>query len=345
MRFQARIKDKVMSCTWLDIEEVQAARGWNELKEMLEERWRQETSTEKMEEELRNFVQKEGESMSTYARRARTLLREFNLSEENITPRQRAKNEEKIVKRFEMGVTDRKLRDILRRKACKTLDEVETYAIDQKTRLEVEAPDYEVTCNYCQTRGHRERDCRAKQVRLQKSNEAANPTETNFCNQCNNTGHREKTCFVGRARGTQFQSANQRNYGQSEPSNFGNRNASYVNSNSQSPRNGANYNRNASGSSSDRYNGNSANNNNSRNSNYDNNHQPGSSNSRGGYNNSYNGNNSNNQNNGYYSNSHNNNNNQPCANNNYTKHDRITTTGTTITTTIGAHIRYREYSN
>lgn len=80
------IKDKVIGCTWLPEIEIDEAVNWEQIRTLLEEKWREETNPGILRANISGLQQKVGETVLEFARRTQKLLTEYEQYHGNITP-------------------------------------------------------------------------------------------------------------------------------------------------------------------------------------------------------------------------------------------------------------------
>lgn len=253
---------------------LSAALNWLEVREILQRLLNTNNSRQVLIARQKALAQKPGESVEEYGKRARQLMRQFEAYYgANYGPAIAEKMNEDISAAFAQNLRSSKLRDAIRGKASSAnLDTLIHFTIELETSLKEEVTDPELTCSYCNTSGHRLKNCQRRDKDIDRSNALSGYNMDRHCTKCDAKGHSQQQCQVRAVAPGQRNSnnGNNNNYGNSSGRSSSNRNnnGSSRNSSNQSNsnrnnsdhrNNNGNNNRNG-GSSSNGYDRNSSNN-------------------------------------------------------------------------------------
>lgn len=196
--FLALIKDKLAPCIWLRGDHITSAVMWQELKLMLERSIKEDDAHANLKLRIAELRQKAGEDLSEYNKRADKLWDQYEELHGEISAEHRKEGQEAMRNAYEKGLANFRVRQRVRDQPNETLKEAKKMARIFTQREKEDSATKEMTCNFCQRRGHREIDCSTKQKMIDQSNQAATPTSANYCTKCNTMGHTMRSCMVVR---------------------------------------------------------------------------------------------------------------------------------------------------
>lgn len=137
--------------------------NWQTIRNRLREYFSYLANKDIINSKLENLRQLKNEPISTFADRARKLLREKNSTYMGLSEDQKIEHNRTARRAFAKGIADPKLRSRLLIRGANSLEDAIAYSIEAETDLMQEISSRELTCTYCKLTGHRERDCRKKE--------------------------------------------------------------------------------------------------------------------------------------------------------------------------------------
>lgn len=145
--------------------------NWQSIRTRLREYFSYLANKDIINSKLENLRQLKNEPISSFADRARKLLREKNNTYLGLSEDQKIEHNRTARRAFAKGIADPKLRNRLLIRGANSLEDAIAYSIEAETDLMQEISSKELTCTYCKLTGHREKDCRKKD---QSSNNLVN---------------------------------------------------------------------------------------------------------------------------------------------------------------------------
>lgn len=143
---------------------------WQELKMLLEESIKEEDAHASLKLRISELRQKAGEDLSEYNKRADKLWEEYEELHGKISPAHKKEAQETM--RHEKGITNTRVRQRVREQPSETLADAKKMARIFTQREKEDGAVREITCNFCNRRGHRESECAVKQRMVDQSNKA-----------------------------------------------------------------------------------------------------------------------------------------------------------------------------
>lgn len=171
--FMRRIKDKVIGCLWISEQRILDANNWIEIRNLLEEKWRENNDLYLLRARLNELHQKYNESIFEYAERTKQILKDFELYYGEMSPDHKMDLQDRIKEKFEEGVSNGFIKKALITRVTEKLNESINIALRLQHHLDRAPKPSEIICNFCNIRGHRQVECRTKQDKIRLSNEAA----------------------------------------------------------------------------------------------------------------------------------------------------------------------------
>lgn len=188
---------------------------WPGMKENLLEHFSYLSNQNILTSQLENLHQEKNESLSDYANRARTLLKDKNATYTFLSNEQRLEHNRLARRAFSRGISEGKLRDRLLTRGASSLEDAIAYAIEAENDALNLIPNHELYCRSCKSNGHRERDC--------KHNSSDNTVINSFMSALK--------AFNGRSNSNFTANNNWRNNNRPNNGNFWNRNPNGGNNN------------------------------------------------------------------------------------------------------------------
>lgn len=139
--------------------------NWRSIKQALRSHFAYLSNKDILTSQLENLRQEKDESLTKYSERARKLLLEKNAVYNHLTEEQKAEHNRLARKSFAKGVMNVRLRDRLLTRGANTLEDAISYAIETENDVMNNLSRNELYCGFCRTNGHREQDCRNRNVR------------------------------------------------------------------------------------------------------------------------------------------------------------------------------------
>lgn len=138
--------------------------NWRTIREKLRDHFSYLANREIVNSKLENLRQERNESLNAFADRTRKILREKNNMYNGLSEDQKLEYNRIARRAFAKGIADPKLRNRLLIRGANSLEDAIAYSIEAETDLMQEISNRELTCTYCKLMGHRERDCRKKEL-------------------------------------------------------------------------------------------------------------------------------------------------------------------------------------
>lgn len=193
--FLEEIKFKFVTIPQINPEQIMQIGDWARLKQTITELSGQESSWSVIEHKLEHLRQVPGESMLAY-----TQINIYNdcLTLYGIAPSSAVcqKTSRDVAKQFVKNVANRRVREVLIANGLShDLVAITKLALEQDVLQQLDEPDLEVICMYCSKKGHRRRDCTARNKAIRESNVLSNDP-TIRCTNCDTIGHSRNVCRV-----------------------------------------------------------------------------------------------------------------------------------------------------
>lgn len=138
--------------------------NWENIKAKLYDHFSHLCNKNLLTTQLENLKQKKGESLSEYAEKARKLLDKKNAMYSNLTKDQKEEHGRTAYKAFTRGINDRLLRERALTRGASSLEDAIENALDMENDSSNMIPKTDLFCKYCRIVGHREIDCRRKNI-------------------------------------------------------------------------------------------------------------------------------------------------------------------------------------
>lgn len=165
--------------------------SWNGIRSLLLEYFAYLSNKNILTSQLENLRQEKNETLTTYAERARELLQEKNATYDYLTPEQKEEHNRLAKKAFAKGIKDIKLKDRMLTRDATSLEDAIAYAIESENEKSFQISQNELFCRFCRLNGHREIECRRKNVNGDSLNtlittlQSFSPNRPNFGNNRN----------------------------------------------------------------------------------------------------------------------------------------------------------------
>lgn len=149
------------------------------------------------ENRLENLRQTAGESMLAYTQRAKTIYNDYlalyGMNQNNLI---RQKTAREVARHFIKNVSNKKLKNVLMSHGLNhDLSTITKLALEQEVLQRLDEPDYEITCMYCNKKGHKRRECAMRDRAIRESNSLSNDAKIQ-CTKCDAIGHSSYICRV-----------------------------------------------------------------------------------------------------------------------------------------------------
>lgn len=216
-----------------DVMKSASSQDWQTIKEALLKYFAYLGNKQLLSSQIQNARQQRDESLIDYANRIRTLLKEKNATYSNLTQIQKKEYNDEARKSFCKGISNGKIREFLKIRRSKDLDDAISFAIETENEDNSFVPNAEMFCRKCRQTGHRQKDCKQTNNNNQSYGNQQPFQNRNFTPNNQNSNNFRNQGFQNR--NNSFQNRNSQSYGfQNQNSNYNQQN---WNNNSQYRRN------------------------------------------------------------------------------------------------------------
>lgn len=136
--------------------------SWIGIRKNLLEQFHYLSNRDILNSKIENLKQEQAETVIQFAERTRKLLAEKNKSYDNLNSDQRVEHDRITRKAFVRGITNQKLREVMRIRGTASLEEAISLTIELENEFRSIIPNRELFCTFCNVNGHRESNCGRK---------------------------------------------------------------------------------------------------------------------------------------------------------------------------------------
>lgn len=191
------IKFKLAQINDYNLDPIMRLENYPGIRQNIQALINKDNSWSSMDLRLEELRQLPAESMSEYVQKTKALYRDFiSLYGNSANAAIREKTSRDVAKQFMKNTKNRKVREALIMRGIEgDLESCTLAAMQQEVLQKSHEFDSELVCGFCQSKGHRLRDCNQRERAIRESN-ILSTDQTARCAGCDTIGHTISVCKV-----------------------------------------------------------------------------------------------------------------------------------------------------